>query len=118
MANNLMSMIKKGLADADKQHPNTDALVMGFTKDQVRNMNPMALAMLMRKKGSGLKPKLIWFDAASDTFYDQGDATKINKSEYDKINATNFKKDTPLTKLKYYVPINRAILNESDKPLD
>lgn len=118
MANNLMSMVKNGLTDADKQMPEKDILAMGFTKDQVKHMNPVALAMLMMKKGSGLNPKLIWFDAATGKFYNQGDAAKINKSEYSKINAQNFKKDKPINNLKYYVPINNAMIEESNKPLD
>ena len=118
MANNLMSMVKNGLTDADKQKPENDILAMGFTKDQVKHMNPIALAMLMTKKGSGLRPKLLWFDAESGIFYNQGDAAAMNKSDYAKINATNFKKDKPVNNLKYYVPINNEIIEESNKPLD
>ena len=64
------------------------------------------------------KPRLIWYDAASQTYYDQGDSTKIKKSQYSKINSSNFKKDRPIKDLEYYIPINQEIINESDKPLN
>jgi hypothetical protein len=78
---------------------------MGFTKAQVAKMDFK-------------KPRLIWYDAMTRTFYDQGDSTKIKKSEWKKIGPSTFKKDNPLTNLHYYIPINDTIIAESNKPLE
>ena len=104
MANNLFNMLANGLRKAAVK-PNSDTLAMGFTRQQIFT-------------GQMKKPRLIWFDAASQTYYDQGDSTKIKKSQYSKINASNFKKDRPIKDLEYYIPINQEIINESDKPLN
>lgn len=103
--NNLLAMLSSGLRDAERQIPECDTLAMGFTKIQMLKMDLK-------------KPRLIWFDSASKIFYDQGDSTKISKSQYSKITAKNFKKDRPINNLKYYIPINNTIIAESDKPLD
>lgn len=105
MSNNLFSMLSSGLRDADKELPETDILAMGFTKAQV--------AMFKLRD-----PRLIWFDAKSKTFYDQGDSRKTSKSKYKDITAKTFKKDKPIKNLKYYIPINQQIVDESNKPLD
>lgn len=97
-------MLANGLRKAAVK-PNSDTLAMGFTRQQIFT-------------GQMKKPRLIWFDAASQTYYDQGDSTKIKKSQYSKINASNFKKDRPIKDLEYYIPINQEIINESDKPLN
>lgn len=104
MANNLFNMLASGLRKAAVK-PATDTLAMGFTRQQIFT-------------GQMKKPRLIWYDAASQTYYDQGDSTKIKKSQYSKINSSNFKKDRPIKDLEYYIPINQEIINESDKPLN
>lgn len=105
MSNNLFSMLSSGLRDADKEVPENDLLAMGFTKAQV--------AMFKFKD-----PRLIWYDAKTKTFYDQGDSRKVNKSKYKDITAKTAKKDKPIKNLKYYIPINQQIVDESNKPLD
>jgi hypothetical protein len=104
MANNLFNQLKNGLKKANASPPQFSTVVMGFTKEQMFRMDLK-------------KPRLVWYDAISKTFYDQGDSTKIKKSDYSKINSTNFKKDKPIV-LEYYIPINNAIITESNKPLD
>lgn len=104
MANNLFNMLASGLRKASVK-PAHDTLAMGFTTQQIFT-------------GRMKKPRLIWYDAKTQTYYDQGDSTKIKKSQYSKINATNFKKDKPINDLGYYIPINQEIINESDKPLN
>lgn len=104
MANQLFNQLKNGLKNANSAPPQCSTLAMGFTKTQ---------AMMFDFK----KPRLIWYDALTKAFYDQGDSTKIKKSEYTKINQQNFKKDKPIT-VQYYIPINDTVIRESDKPLD
>lgn len=105
MANQLFNQLMGGLRNARSAQPEIDTLAMGFTKTQMLTMNVK-------------KPRLIWYDASTKTFYDQGDSTKIKKSDYTKINATNFKKTHPMSDLQYYIPINNAVIEESNKPLD
>jgi hypothetical protein len=102
--NQLFNYLKSGLHKANSEPPRTNTLVMGFTKAQVAKMDFK-------------KPRLIWYDAFTKTFYDQGDSTKIKKSEWKNINAANFKKNAPITNLHYYIPINDTIMAESNKPL-
>ena len=105
MANQLFNQLMGGLRNARSAAPEHDTLAMGFTKTQMLTMNVK-------------KPRLIWYDAATQTFYDQGDSTKIKKSEYTKINSMNFKKSRPMNDLQYYIPINNTVIEESNKPLD
>jgi hypothetical protein len=58
---------------------------------------------------------LIWFDATTQTFYDQGDSTKIKKSDWTKINSDNFDKKKPMKDLKYYIPIDSGLVQEASK---
>ena len=105
MANNLFSQLMGNLKRANSQPPAYDTIVLGFTKAQMLRMDMK-------------KPRLFWYDSASKQFYDQGDSTKIKKNKWTSINATNFKKDKVLTDLQYYIPINQAMVDESNKPLD
>lgn len=102
--NQLFNHLMSGLKKANSEPPKVSTLVMGFTKEQM---------LIMDVK----KPRLVWYDAETKTFYDQGDSTKISKSKYPKINSTNFKKNKPIN-LQYYIPINNTIIQESNKPLD
>jgi hypothetical protein len=102
--NQLFNHLQNGLHKANSEPPRISTLVMGFTKSQVAKMDFK-------------KPRLIWYDAFTKTFYDQGDSTKIKKSEWKKITATSFKKDAPIANLHYYIPINDTIMKESNQPL-
>jgi hypothetical protein len=104
MANQLFNHLKSGLKKANSAPPQYSTLVMGFTKEQMFKMDLK-------------RPRLVWYDAVSKRFYDQGDSTKIKKSDYSKINALNFNSDKPIV-LEYYIPINNTIINESSRPLD
>lgn len=104
MANSLFNQLKNGLKKANSAPPQFSTVVMGFTKEQMLRMDLK-------------KPRLVWYDSVTKKFYDQGDSTKIKKSEYSKINSMNFKKDKPIA-LEYYIPINNTIITESNKPLD
>lgn len=101
----IFNQLKNGLRNAKSAPPQMSTLAMGFTTMQMAKMDLK-------------KPRLIWYDASTKTFYDQGDSTKIKKSEWQKINQFNFKKDRPVTNLQYYIPINNALINESNQPLD
>jgi hypothetical protein len=105
MANQLFQHLKSGLHRADSNAPYTSTLALGFTKIQMMKMDLK-------------KPRLIWYDVSTKTFYDQGDSTKIKKSDWTKVNQFTFKKDKPITNLQYYIPINNDLIAESDKPLD
>ena len=106
MANNnkLFNSLKNGLHRANSEPPKFSALVMGFTKAQMLKMDLK-------------RPRLIWYDAITKKFYDQGDSTKIKKDDWSKFNSMNFKKDMPLNDLQYYIPIGGevAMLNEAEK---
>lgn len=104
MANNLFSMLMNGLRNAKNAPPDHSLLAIGFTKQQMLTKNLK-------------KPRLIWYDKSSNTYYDQGDSTKIPKSKWNNINATNFKKDKPMNNLDYYIIMNQTTVAESDKPL-
>jgi hypothetical protein len=105
MANNLFNSLKNGLRKANSAPPTCSTLALGFTKMQMAKMDLK-------------KPRLIWYDALTKTFYDQGDSTKIKKSDWTKVNHLTFKKDAPLNNLQYYIPINNDLIQESNKPLD
>lgn len=90
--NQLFEHLKNGLRKANSAPPQHSCLVMGFTKIQMLKMDLK-------------KPRLVWYDALSKTFYDQGDSTKIKKEDWAKINMMNFNHDKPLTDLQYYIPI-------------
>lgn len=105
MANNLFSQLMGNLKKANSNPPAFDTIALGFTKAQMLKMDMK-------------KPRLIWYDAATKSFYDQGDSTKIKKKDWTKINATNYKKDKKMSDLQYYIPINQAMVDESNKPLD
>ena len=102
--NQLFNHLKDGLKNANSAPPQFSTLVMGFTKEQMLRMDLK-------------KPRLVWYDAITKKFYDQGDSTKIKKSDYSKINSSNFKKTDPIS-LQYYIPMTTTIIQESDKPLD
>ena len=84
MANNLFSQLMGNLKKANSNPPAFDTIALGFTKAQMLKMDMK-------------KPRLIWYDAKTKSFYDQGDSTKIKKKDWTKINATNYKKDKCLT---------------------
>ena len=105
MANNLFSQLMGNLKKANSNPPAFDTIALGFTKAQMLKMDMK-------------KPRLIWYDAKTKAFYDQGDSTKIKKKDWTKINATNYKKDKCLTDLQYYIPISQAMVDESNKPLN
>lgn len=105
MANQLFNNLKSGLRRANSAPPQYSTLALGFTKIQMAKMDLK-------------KPRLIWYDATTKTFYDQGDSTKIKKSDWTKVNQMTFKKNNPIPNLQYYIPINNALIQESDKPLD
>ena len=65
-------------------------------------------------------PRLIWYDAKSKTFFDQGDSTLIRQKEWYKINANNYNKNRPMSTLKKYVILNNKTLKEAEntKSLD
>ena len=96
--------LKGKLRNAKSQAPMMSTAALGFTDSQIWTMQLK-------------KPRLIWFHAPTQTFYDQGDSTKIKKSEWTKINDSNFKKDKPMKDLKYYIPIDGEIVKESNKHL-
>ena len=96
------NQLKSGLRNADRDTPNGSLLALGFTKAQVAKM-------------SLKKPRLIWYDAETKTYYDQGDSTKIKKDDWTKTNQSTFKKDAPMKNLMYYIPINNSLVSESDK---
>lgn len=105
MANQLFTHLKNGLKNANSAPPSLSTLALGFTKMQMLKMDLK-------------KPRLIWYDVETKTFYDQGDSTKIKKKDWSKVNQSNFKKNAPLTNLQYYIPINDNMIEESNKPLD
>lgn len=94
--------LKGRLKHADRDVPKTSLLALGYTNAQMIKM-------------SLKKPRLVWFDAASKTFYDQGDSTKIKKSDWTKTNQLTFKKDAPMKDLKYYIPINNELVADSNQ---
>ena len=96
------NQLKSGLRRADRETPNTSLLALGFTKSQMAKM-------------SLKKPRLIWFDFDTKTYYDQGDSTKIKKSDWTKTNHLTFKKTSPMKDLAYYIPIDNSLVNDSDQ---
>ena len=99
--NMLFEHLKSGLRNANGAPPSNSCVALGFTKVQVLTMNFR-------------KPRLIWYK----TFYDQGDSTKIKKSNWTKINSENFKKGNPISNLQYYIPMNDTMIAESNQPLE
>lgn len=102
MANQLFNQLKNGLRKADGAHPEHSTVAIGFTKFQMVKMDLK-------------KPRLVFYDKKTDTFYDQGDSTKIKKSEWCKINESNFKKNVPMKNLQYYCILNEETVAESNK---
>ena len=96
------NQLKGRLKNARSQPPVISTAALGFTGEQMMKMNLK-------------RPRLIWYDAMSKKFYDQGDSTKIKKSDWMKINSTNFKKDKPIDDLRYYIPIDAPLMQESTK---
>ena len=101
----LFDQLKGNLKNANSTPPAMSCVALGFTQAQM-------LTMKLNK------PRLIWYDALTKTFYDQGDSTKIKKANWLKVNANNFNKDVPMNNLKYYIPINGMMVEESNKPLE
>lgn len=99
--NNLFEHLKSNLRNADRDIPNMSTLALGFTKKQIAKLDMK-------------HPRLIWYDMFTRKFYDQGDSTKKSKSDWHKINSTNFDKSKPLTDLSYYIPINNQIMTEAE----
>jgi hypothetical protein len=102
MANQLFNQLKNGLRKADGPRPEKSTVAIGFTKFQMLKMDLK-------------KPRLVFYDAQTDTFYDQGDSTKIKKTEWCKINQSNFKKNVPMKNLQYYCILNESVVAESNK---
>jgi len=102
--NQLFDYLKNGLHNANSAPPETSTLAMGFTKFQMIKMDLK-------------KPRLIWYDAEKKQFFDQGDSTKIKKSEWKKISQDNYKKDKPLTNLQYYIPISDSMMLVAEQPV-
>lgn len=103
----LFNMLANGLRDISNSYPEDDCLAIGFTDKQMLKMD--------------LKhPRLIWYDAKSKTFFDQGDSTLIRQKEWYKINANNYNKNRPMSTLKKYVILNNKTLKEAEntKSLD
>ena len=96
------NQLKGNLKKADRDTPKTSMLALGFTKAQMAKM-------------SLKKPRLIWYDAVTKMYYDQGDSTKIKKSDWTKTNQMNFKKDKPMSDLSYYIPIDNSTESASDQ---
>lgn len=94
--------LKGRLKHAEREVPAIGTLALGFTKSQMMKM-------------SLKKPRLVWYDAATKTFYDQGDSTKIKKSDWTKVDQFTFKKNAPMKDLQYYIPINSAIVSDSNQ---
>jgi hypothetical protein len=96
------NQLKSGLKNAERDTPKVSLLALGFTKAQMAKM-------------SLKKPRLIWYDAATKTYYDQGDSTKIKKSDWTKTNQLTFKKNNPMNDLVYYIPINNSLVSDSNQ---
>jgi hypothetical protein len=100
--NPLFKMLSNGLRDAKSNSlPEKDLLCIGFTDIQMKRMDLK-------------RPRLIWFDSNSETFYDQGDSTLIKKEDWYKINAMTFKKNNPMSNLNKYVILTRDTLKEAE----
>lgn len=98
----LFNMLAKGLRDVKKDAlPEKDILAMGFTDKQMARMD--------------LKhPRLIWYDAKTKTFYDQGDSTLIKRKDWYKINEKTFNNNRPMSTLQKYVILSKDTLKEAE----
>lgn len=103
MFDNLFNNLKSNLRNAS-QTPPASCVVLGFTQAQM-------LTMQLKN------PMVLWYDKATNTYYNQGSARKIPKSKWMKINAENCNRNKPVKDLKYYILMNNQMIAESDKPL-
>lgn len=97
---NLFNTLTSRLRNANSQPPKFDCVALGFTNKQIMTM-------------SLKKPHLIFYHAATNTFHDQGDSTKIKKSNWTKVNSENYK-NKPMNDLKYYIPIDDGVMSEAN----
>lgn len=99
----LFGMLLNGLRDVQKDAlPEEDLLAIGFTERQMKRMD--------------LKhPRLIWFDAKSKTFYDQGDASLMKQKDWYSINEKTFKRNKPLDSLSKYCILKTSVLKEAEQ---
>lgn len=103
MANQLFEKLKNGLHNAKSEPPKTDTLAMGFTKLQIVKMDMK-------------HPRLIWYDAEKNVFYDQGDSTTYDKKKLEAINSKTCKRNKPMKDLAYYVPVNTNMVKDITPP--
>ena len=97
LKNPMLQKLLNNLRNAKDEKPTQDTILLGYTKLQIKTLNLK-------------KPRLVWFDAASGNFYDQGDSTAIKKADWYKINKDNYKKTTVMKNLEYYVLIDNNIM--------
>ena len=102
LQNPMVKRLLDNLRNAKDDKPSQDTIALGYTKIQMRTLNLK-------------KPRLIWFDAESGIFYDQGDSTAIKKADWYKVNKDNFKKTTPMKNLEYYVLIDRNLMHDIER---
>ena len=100
--NPMVKALLDNLRKASEEKPSEDMLLLGYTKIQMRTMQLK-------------KPRLIWFDKASGTFYDQGDATLMKKADWYKVDKDNFKKDRPMHNLEYYVLCTKEVMQMTNQ---
>lgn len=107
-------MLKGRLRNAETDKPEQSCLVMGYTKtDLPKNPSPLLLMNKNYMNQLGTKAHLLWYDAESETFYDQGIARKMKPADYSGTNSTNFKKDKPTKNISLYIPIDREVVSEA-----
>ena len=114
MVNNLFSMLKGRLKNADKERPSESCLVMGYDKkDLPKSPSPLLLMNKNFMNQMGTKAHLLWYDLESDTFYDQGIARKMKPADYRNTNAQNFKRNKPNKAISLYIPIDNQVVSEA-----
>ena len=103
-SSNLFGTLCANMRKVDYQNlPKQSFVCMGFTDQQIK---------FLKVK----HPKLIWYDAEKQMFFDQGDSTKIRKTEYLKINKSNYNASNPMKNLAYYIMIDGQTIEESNHP--